>query len=145
MQELIDGLRKQLEATPPDAIHMSLPRALVEDVTEKLSDLYALGLVTEEAGEVLQLIGKWLRFGPDHARSDGETARAMLPTEMGDLSAALDFACLDGIASFREVISRRECKKERLLNPDSRDDAGRRLAPEPRGIRREAQPGRVRP
>lgn len=108
---------------------------LMEKAAERLADLYALGLLAEEMGETIQLVGKWLRFGPDHARSDGETARALLPTEMGDASAAIDFACLDGLVSFDAVVERHAAKKAKLLNPDSRDDEGRRLAPEPRGQR----------
>lgn len=132
MKELIAALQLQRNQSPPDANHISIPAHLVDEVIAALSDLYSLGLVTEEAGEVLQLIGKWLRFGPDHARRDGETARGLLPTEVGDLSAAIDFMCLDGITPFNAVISRREEKKAKLLNADSRDDQGRRLAPEPR-------------
>jgi hypothetical protein len=107
----------------------------IERMRARIADLYALGLMTEEFGETLQLIGKGLRFGMDHARADGQTARMMLPLEMGDASAAIDFACMDGIAPFNEVIAQREAKKKKLLSPDSRDDEGHRLAPEPRGRR----------
>jgi len=105
----------------------------IERMRTRIADLYALGLMTEEFGEVLQLIGKGLRFGMDHARADGQTARMMLPLEMGDASAAIDFACMDGIAPYQAVIGQREAKKVKLLNPESRDDQGARLAPEPRG------------
>jgi len=105
----------------------------IERLYEVVADLYALGLMVEEMGEAQQLIGKWLRFGADHARSDGETARAMLPTELGDVVASIDFAMLDGIASAKDIVDRGEAKLARLLDPACRDDEGRRLAPEPRG------------
>lgn len=54
---------------------------------------YALGLLTEEAGEVLQTIGKALRFGLDSPGPNGRTAR-------------------------------------QLMDPASKDNLGRRLAPE---------------
>ena len=129
--EALKGYRQADE----DGVMVLVSRQALDEAIGTLSDLYALGLVAEEMGEVIQLIGKWLRFGPDHARRDGESARTLMPTEMGDVVAAMDFACLDGIASFRDVIRRREAKKAKLLNPESRDDQGCRLAPEPRGVR----------
>lgn len=107
----------------------------IERMRVRIADLYALGLMAEEMGEVIQLIGKGLRFGMDAPRADGQTARMMLPLEMGDASAAIDFVCMDGIAPFHAVIAQREAKKAKLLNPDSRDDEGKRLAPTPRGAR----------
>jgi hypothetical protein len=116
-----------------EGVMVLVSRQALDEAISTLRDLYALGLMAEEMGEVIQLVGKWLRFGPDHARNDGESARSLLPMEMGDVAAAMDFASLDGIAPFPEVIARREAKKAKLLSPDSRDDQGGRLAPEPRG------------
>jgi hypothetical protein len=134
--DLIAALRAGKQAD----IHgetVTVSRQAVEEAAEILSNLYALGLMTEEMGEALQIIGKGLRFGLDHARgSDGATARSMLPEELGDVEASIHYACLDGIAPFSDVIRRREFKKARLLDPESRDDQGGRLAPEPRGQRR---------
>lgn len=99
------------------------------------AERYALGLMVEEMGETLKLIGKALRFGldapgPDNAEYEGRTARQMLPTEMGDLLAAIDFAVLAKIATGAEVSNRAGSKLRRLLDPDSRDAQGNRLAPE---------------
>lgn len=133
---LVERLRKAEMDMAGSPVEEVIPIcALLGEAADVIADLYALGLVAEEMGEVVQLVGKWLRFGPDHARNDGETARVLLPNEMGDAEAAIHFACLDGLVSFSDVISRREAKKARLLDPASRDDEGRRLAPEPRGSR----------
>lgn len=107
--------------------------ALMSAAAIALRDLYALGLMVEECGELAQIIGKWLRFGPDRAGPEGATARQLLPVEAGDASAAIDWAGLDGLFTFASVIGCREEKKKRLLDPESRDDKGLRLAPPPRG------------
>jgi hypothetical protein len=133
--EVLDALRNYRQADP-DGVMVLVSRQALDEAIGTLSDLYALGLVAEEMGEVIQLVGKWLRFGPDHARRDGDSARSLMPIEMGDVAAAIDFACFDGIAPFHQVIARREEKKAKLLNPASLDDQGGRLAPEPRGPRR---------
>lgn len=105
------------------------------DVTS--DERYALGLIVEEMGEALQLIGKALRFGldtPGVKRLDGSidmdaTARTMLPVELGDVAAATGFAqagdMIDGVAT----IAAGRLKIAKLLNPDARDNLGRRLAP----------------
>jgi hypothetical protein len=98
---------------------------------------YALGLLVEEMGESLQLIGKALRFGldtPGVKRLDGtvdmeQTPRSMLPIELGDVAAGIDFACMGGLIRFCDQIAARERKKDKLLDPDALDNLGRRLAP----------------
>jgi hypothetical protein len=90
---------------------------------------YALGLITEEAGEVLQLIGKALRFGLDAPRADGECARSLLPIETGDLAAAMRFGELAQLYDGDDAATRSQIKLRKLLDPESRDDEGRRLAP----------------
>jgi hypothetical protein len=115
----------------PDSMH-AYERARQAGINA-LAELYALGLMAEEMGESIQLIGKWLRFGPDHARTTGETARAMLPSELGDVRASIDFALADGLVDRVATDARGKAKLARLLDPESRDDEGRRLAPEPRG------------
>jgi hypothetical protein len=99
---------------------------------------YVLGLMVEEMGEALQLIGKALRFGldtPGVKRLDGTvdmdlTPRNMLAKEIGDVRAAVDFAgyarVIDGEATFRQ----RETKLRKLMDPDSKDNLGRPLAPQ---------------
>lgn len=115
------------------SVDVMLPDTLVDDAIDALANLYAVGLVAEEMGEVLQLLGKGLRFGLDTPGRDGTTARENLPDELGDVEAAIHFACRDGIVPFPETIAARERKKTKLLDPASLDQQGDRLAPEPRG------------
>lgn len=131
---LIAALRAGRQADPGGEC-VIVSRQAVEEAAGILSNLYALGLVIEEQGEVAQLIGKALRFGIDTPGPDGVSARDRLPDELGDVEAAVHFACLDGIAPFHRVIAARERKKTKLSNPESIDAQGNRLAPEPRGIR----------
>lgn len=118
-----------------NSTYAQIPLELVDQAVAVIADLYALGLVVEEMGEVAQLIGKSLRFGIDTPGREGATARELLPVEMGDVEAAIHYAARDGIASFSGIIQAREAKKSRLFSPDSLDSAGDRLAPEPRGMR----------
>lgn len=98
---------------------------------------YALGLLVEEMGESLQLVGKALRFGldtPGVRRLDGtidmaETPRTMLPRELGDVEAASEFASTGGIFDRMVVVANRQRKIAKLLDPEARDNLGRRLAP----------------
>lgn len=108
---------------------------VLQEAATFVRDAYALGLMVEEFSEVGQLVGKAMRFGLDTPGPTGKTARDMLPAEMGDASAAIDFAGLDGIAPFTAIIGARETKKRKLLDPESRDAQGHRLAPPPRGRR----------
>lgn len=132
---LIEVLRAQLQASE-DGSMVIVSRQAVDEAATLLADMYALGLMAEEMGEAIQLIGKGLRFGMDTPGRTGETARQMLPAELGDVEAAIHFGCVDGIAAFTDVIRARETKKARLLSPDSVDQQGNRLAPEPRGQRK---------
>jgi hypothetical protein len=97
---------------------------------------YALGLLAEEMGEAIQIIGKWLRFGdgrgPDRAPYFGQNAREMLPTELGDVLAAIDYAALTGIAPAQFVTQQAGRKLNKLLDPASVDADGNRLAPDPK-------------
>jgi hypothetical protein len=101
----------------------------MDDRAKELTD-YALGLLGEEAGEVCQMQGKWLRFGPDHARKDGLTARKGLSLEAGDILAAIDYGIAAGILDPATVAAQHKRKFARLTDPASVDDEGRRLAPE---------------
>lgn len=99
--------------------------------------LYALGLLVEEMGEALQIIGKWLRFGdgrgPEGPPYFGKNARELLPTELGDVRAAMDYADLAGVANAGDIEARRKQKRRKLLTANSVDSEGRRLAPDPQG------------
>lgn len=90
---------------------------------------YTIHLVAEEASEAIQMTGKWGRFGPDHARRDGLTARAGLALELGDVLAAIDFALCAGLIDPKKMLDQREAKFARLTDPDAVDDEGRQLAP----------------
>lgn len=103
------------------------------------SQIYALALLTEECGETLQTIGKAGRFGIDtpgvkHPYAGivdmSITPRTELAKELGDLMAAIDYACAAGIIDKSTVQLRQAAKISRLLDPDSVDNLGRRLAPE---------------
>jgi hypothetical protein len=93
-------------------------------------EAYALGLVNEEASEIGQMQGKWLRFGPDHARRDGLTARVGLSMECGDMLAAIDYGIAAGVLNPAIIAAQYRRKHRKLCDPNSVDDEGRRLAPE---------------
>lgn len=107
---------------------------MTDELTE--AQRYGLGLLAEEMGEAIQIIGKWLRFGegrgPERAPYFGQNAREMLPLELGDVLAAIDYASLAGIADARIVTKQAGRKLEKLLDPASMDADGKRLAPDPK-------------
>jgi len=95
---------------------------------------YARSLYCEEAGESLTVIGSAGRFGLDTPGRDGEDSpRRHLAKEMGDVLAALEYACLAGLVERATVETGRRSKLAKLLSPASRDNLGRRLAPPPAG------------
>ena len=96
------------------------------------TEQYALGLLAEECGEALQLIGKALRFGLDKPGSIGLVThptgpRPFLALELGDILAAVDYACIRGVVVTEEVIKQKKRKLEMLLTHVCKD--GGRLAP----------------
>lgn len=100
---------------------------------------YALALLTEECGEVLQTIGKAGRFGIDTPGVKDPytgnvdmsiTPRSALAKELGDLMAAIDYAAKAGIIDYSAVRERYIAKCAKLFDPTSVDNLGRRLAPE---------------
>lgn len=105
---------------------------------ERTPEAYGLGLLCEEMGEVLQLIGKARRFGMDTpgikdpltGQIDMEaTPRTLLPKEGGDVMAALDYLQCRGVLTKEALQKHRLAKLHKLLDPDSKDNLGRRLAP----------------
>lgn len=102
------------------------------------AETYALGLFTEECGEVQQLVGKALRFGLDTPGVkdplSGEvltdkTPRAMLAKELGDVMAAIDYAITRGVIDGPDLARARLAKFRKLINANAKDNLGRRLAP----------------
>ena len=92
---------------------------------------YTLGLLAEECGEVVQEIGKAWRFGLTTPTTQGSrgTAHDHITTELGDVLAAIRYAAARGVVDLDQIEARAEMKLTRLLDPDSRDNLGRRLAP----------------
>jgi len=101
-------------------------------------ETYALGLMVEEMGETLKLIGKALRFGldapgPGNDEYRGQSARQMLPVEVGDLHASIRFAAKASIFDMAAASERSALKLRKLLDPLSVDANGNRLAPDLEG------------
>lgn len=101
----------------------------------EIAERYAMGLMVEEMGETLKLIGKALRFGldtpgPKTPEYGGLTARQMMPVEAGDLRAAIRWAEMAGVLKGSLVSLAEAGKLEKLLDPLSRDAHGNRLAPD---------------
>lgn len=90
---------------------------------------YAVALLGEENVEVAQMAFKAERFGLDHERHDGLTARHGMSIEMGDVLAAMEFGVEAGILDAAVINVRRAHKFAKLVNPASVDDQGNRLAP----------------
>jgi NTP pyrophosphatase (non-canonical NTP hydrolase) len=98
------------------------------------TERYCLGLIAEECGEVIQLVGKALRFGLDEpgnilAPYYGATARELLHKELGDVMAAIMFATEQNMIDEERLLDSGEEKYIKLINPDSKDANGNRLAP----------------
>jgi len=103
---------------------------MTKNTTEEEAPEYAIGLLTEEAGEINQMVGKWIRFGPDHARAkDGLTSRKGLSLEVGDILAAIEYGLSAGILDKDIVATQHVAKLTKLLDENSKDDQGNRLAP----------------
>lgn len=95
----------------------------------KGSTLYCLGLLVEEFGEVLQWIGKAMRFGIDTPGPDGTTARDGITRELGDVDAGMRMAGRYGVVE-REAVMRWGARKmEKFNDPAQRDNLGRPLVP----------------
>lgn len=98
------------------------------------NEVYCLGLITEECGEVQQLIGKALRFGLDAPGGKSyqyQTAREMLHKELGDIIASIIFASEHHIIELDSILMNSENKLKKLCNPNNKDANGFQLAPTP--------------
>jgi hypothetical protein len=94
------------------------------------AERYALGLLVEEMGESLCHIGRALRFGIDTQGQDGVTERDGLARELGDVWAAIEYAMLAKIGNRVTMPLRADRKLAKLLDPEAKDNLGRRLAPD---------------
>lgn len=135
----LDAL-KAYEQADEEGVMVLVSRQALDDAIETIENLYALGLLVEEAGELAQIVGKALRFGMDAPGPNrepylGRTARQLLPIEGGDMMAALDWAEADGVIDGEALRERAFRKIERLFDPTSLDSKGGRLAPRPRRAR----------
>ena len=111
---------------------------MTEQHRPTFAETYALGLLAEECGEVLQFVGKSLRFGIDtpgrlgpDGKVNGETPRTPFPAEVGDLLAAIAFAIDHDLFDAQAVYEAKARKLAKLRNPRSLDNLGRPLAPQP--------------
>ena len=98
----------------------------------KVIESYVLGLLTEECGEVSQVVGKCIRFGidtPSGPQLNAPSGRDTLHVECGDILAAIEYAIERGVLDREKLNNRKEEKLSRLLNPEALDNLGRRLAP----------------
>jgi NTP pyrophosphatase (non-canonical NTP hydrolase) len=96
---------------------------------------YELAVLGEECGEVMQIVGKTMRFGYDsHSPldKDKKTNLALLHEEVGDILAAVDFAVERGLLDREKLVTRQFYKRRRLM----------RIAPQaPLLLLNEAAPG----
>ena len=94
---------------------------------------YGIGLLIEEMGEVAQLLGKYMRFGDEPSPAGpphyGLGARENLDKEIGDVLAALAYLSEAGFTNTSRIQSFSEMKFDKLINPNSKDCNGNRLAP----------------
>jgi NTP pyrophosphatase (non-canonical NTP hydrolase) len=105
---------------------------------DKEAEEYGMNLLVEEMAEVLQGIGKRGRFGMDTPGVKDPltglvdmsiTPRTYMAKELGDVMAAIDYCVARGIFNKRDIMQYRLRKLWKLLNPESKDNLGRRLAP----------------
>ncbi len=130
-----DGEKAAYEAGWHLARHEKLDIPIPARISTVDAEDYACSLYCEEVGESLTVIGSGGRFGLDTPGRDGqESPRRDLAREMGDVLAAVEYACLAGLVDRDTVETGRAIKLARLLSPTSRDALGRRLAPPPQGF-----------
>jgi len=130
-----DGERAAYETGWHVGRHEKLDIPVPSHVSTVDAEDYARSLYCEEAGESLTVIGSGGRFGFDTPGRDGEDSpRRHLAKEMGDVLAAVEYACLAGLVDRSTVEAGRKSKLGKLLSPASRDNLGRRLAPPPQGF-----------
>lgn len=83
-----------------------------------VSHQYELAVLGEECGEVIQIVGKTLRFGyASHSPDDPqrESNLDLLHKELGDILAAIDFAVERGLLDREKLITRQFHKRRNLM------------------------------
>lgn len=70
--------------------------------------------IVEEAGEVLQVIGKLMGFGKFGIHWDGKPVKGSLEDEIADLLAAVDFAISKNKLSRKKIEARRREKLKKF-------------------------------
>jgi NTP pyrophosphatase (non-canonical NTP hydrolase) len=74
-----------------------------------------MDILQEECAEVIQMISKGRRFGIDNTHiKSGESNRARLTEEMGDMLCMLKLAQDFGIVDLAEVLTASVAKEEKL-------------------------------
>jgi hypothetical protein len=113
---------------------------IFDEPLEDDAETYCLGLLTEESGEISQMVGKAFRFGlhtPGRKAPDGTVDMQITPftelsRECGDMLAAIEFSTRHGIIHGDVVGEQYEKKLAKLLDLDAKDNLGRPLAPQPK-------------
>lgn len=94
---------------------------------------YAKGLLVGEMGEALAVLGNGDRFGldtPSGYDAANPHERSRLVEELGDVLAAIEWGARAGIYDGLAVEQRKVRKLAKLMDPNERDNLGRRLAPD---------------
>ena len=74
-----------------------------------------MDILQEECAEVIQMVSKCRRFGIDNTHiKSGESNRARLTEEMGDLHCMMKLAADLGIVDLTEVLAASVAKEEKL-------------------------------
>lgn len=78
---------------------------------------YEIAILGEECGEVVQMVGKIMRFGIesyDPADKDRRTNHQLLHDEVGDILAAIEFATDRGFLDSETLLTRKFNKRKKL-------------------------------
>jgi len=74
----------------------------------------ALIILQEECAEVIQAASKIYRFGIDNVHKSGNTQRANLEMEIGDVLALIDILVEQGVVDLNNINLANANKKEKL-------------------------------
>jgi NTP pyrophosphatase (non-canonical NTP hydrolase) len=81
-------------------------------ITNKTQE--ALIILQEECAEVIQAASKIYRFGIDNEHKSGNTQRANLEMEIGDVMALIDILVEQGVVDLNNIKVANANKKEKL-------------------------------